>query len=722
MKKILTLITLNFVLLITYAQSTIYTNDMEYVVGDVKQAFIQNKITTETQAQYLLIGLKNLGVNAVRVPIFAEGMDPNKPMFDYFYNLVVSEGLPVFANPAQHSGGQRIANGILEGVGGSVLDNPLKTNVLINRIKDFAAEYECKWINPFNEDGAPGGAWSTSQMNTIFSSLYGNVNGAELIGPCVWGIPASISVLEQTTLPVYITVASTHNLGYNHDKWLDFINVAKANGLPVWDSEVNHNISESDNKGTRLEVAIASGVDGLVMYNIWNTVNLSNGAISNWGKIHMGMYLKNMPLLTSNYQINGGSWAEGSIVSADAWNTINLAPLPNNGSWSWTGPNGFSASTREISISNLASSDAGNYVASYTSPDGDVNHIVITVGLNCIVSPSITPYYRINEVSWKSNTSINLDEGDQLEIGPQSSSAGTWIWSGPNDFTSTAREITISDISKSDEGEYTVTRIGSDGCTASKAFNVTVNDVQVPFPDPDARYYIDCPEWDLRLGADGQNAFTTTTSETDFNVQWTVKESTTTGYYYLDCIGSVYRPRIRTDRSSVPNMTTRGSTGNQAKWLLTESANNTYVLSTSLDYTSMPNLQVNSAGEVLMTSASTVDNTVKFTFTDIEKGLVENTVTAISPNHPDAFIDIKFPGVLTSTMKEFKPLNITGEITNYQLEIYSVQGKHLFTTNDMETAWIPSGVQNGLYVYVVSYKGENGTSRSANGKVLCIIQ
>ncbi|GAF01635.1 galactose-binding domain-containing protein [Saccharicrinis fermentans] len=273
------------------AQSTIYTNDMDYVLGDVKQAFISDQITTETQADNLIEGMKNLGVNGIRIPIYAEGLNPNKEMFDYFYNKAVDEGFLIFANPAQSSGGHRIANGILNGDMVSVLDDEEATNTLINRIKDFAAEYPCKWINPFNEDGRPDVAWSTAQMNTIYASLYNNVNGAELIGPCVWGIPASIDVFNNTDISDYITVAATHNLGFNHSSWPTFIAAAEAKNLPVWDSEVNHN--DAKGNGTRLEKALEYEVDGLVLYNIWNTISLTDGSISTAGDEIMSMCLKN---------------------------------------------------------------------------------------------------------------------------------------------------------------------------------------------------------------------------------------------------------------------------------------------------------------------------------------------------------------------------------------------------------------------------------------------
>ncbi len=714
MKRSISVILALVFFITTYAQSTIYTNDMDFVLGDVKQAFIQNKITTQEQAQNLIKGLKNLGVNGIRVPIFAQGLDPNKPMFDYFFNLAVAEGFPVFANPAQSSGGQRIACGILNGDLSPVKDDSEKTNVLINRIKAFAAEYPCKWINPFNEDGAPDGAWSASQMDLIFSSLKGNVNGAELIGPCVWGIPASINVFKNTTVANDITIATTHNLGFNHEDWAEFMALAKAKDMPVWDSEVNH--TDKYNTGTRLEVALASGVDGLVMYNIWNTVDLSNGAISNGGKELMSLYLKSMPELTPNYQVDEGAWIQSSTALANAGSTLKLAPLPNDGAWRWSGPNGFSATTREITLAGMASQHSGKYVASYTSPEGEVNHLVMTVGLSCSPSPSITPYYQIDGVSWIGGSSVNIDEGSSLKLGPSSSSVVTWAWMGPDGYTSNSREITVSDILVSEEGQYRVTGIDGSGCGTIVDYSVAVNDVEVPFPDPDARYYIDCPTWGVRLGANGgQDAFTTSTSVTDYSVQWTVKESSAAGYYFIDCIGAVANPRIRTDQTAYADMDSRSSTGSWARWSLTQGPGNTFYLTTEDSF--LPRLQINSSGEARMVAATTVDNTVQFTFTNIDKGLVGTTPTSIyQPAETSEFI---FPGIINSPGMQLKPINYVENISTYRLDVYDIQGKHLFTSYQMDNGWSPNGHERGIYIYTLNYAGADNQLNRISGKCYC---
>jgi len=129
-------------------------------------------------------------------------------------------------------------------------------------------------------------------MNTIFSTLAASDMDAELIGPCVWGIPASIQVLQNTDIKNYIGIATTHNLGFNHDSWPDFIAEAESKNLPVWDSEVNHTRKYEDEM-TRLEAALYYEVDGLVLYNSWNFIAYNgDGSINSTAQTWMSLYLK----------------------------------------------------------------------------------------------------------------------------------------------------------------------------------------------------------------------------------------------------------------------------------------------------------------------------------------------------------------------------------------------------------------------------------------------
>ncbi|MDO5968708.1 T9SS type A sorting domain-containing protein [Flavivirga aquimarina] len=340
-KILLFILTLIYCTISAFSQ-TIYTNDMDYVIGDCKQAFITNAIKTEEHADNLLKGFIEMQVNGIRIPIFGrdvngDDLNPNKPIFDYFYSQVIAQGLPIFANPAQGGGGARVANNMLNGTVPSVNGVQAATDELIARVLEFSAEYpECKWLNPFNEDGrATSSTWTIDQIHAIYAALYNNVNGAELIGPCTWGLPAGIDMLQNTDIADYITVAATHNLGFHHGQWPTFIALADAESLPVWDSEVNHN--DAKGNGTRLEKAIENEVDGLVLYNVWNTISLTDGSITRAAQDMMLLYLKDYTIpVFVNHAVTGtasqsalgyngatadkandgntsGHWADGSI-------------------------------------------------------------------------------------------------------------------------------------------------------------------------------------------------------------------------------------------------------------------------------------------------------------------------------------------------------------------------------------------------------------------------
>ena len=266
-----------------------YKNKLTIVLGDVKQALINNKLTNTQQVDNLLTGFSKLQITGIRIPIYAKNINPNKTIYDYLFKKAKEKKFKIFANPALHAGGQRIANGLLFEIGPSVLGNKNKKNALVKRIKEYAEEYKCSWISPFNEDGRVGNIWNKQQINDIFMELKGKLNNARLIGPCAWGLTAGIDVMNNTRVRKFISIATTHNLGFEHSKWPQFISAAGK--MNVWDSETNNNKKFAD-RDTRITAAIKAGVNGIVLYNSWNTINLSNGTLKNSGIKLKALYLK----------------------------------------------------------------------------------------------------------------------------------------------------------------------------------------------------------------------------------------------------------------------------------------------------------------------------------------------------------------------------------------------------------------------------------------------
>ena len=68
-------------------------------------------------------------------------------------------------------------------------------------------------------------------------------------------------------------------------------------------------------------------------------------------------------------QVNGGSWQQTATVTVSNGCSVNLGPQPIGGTWSWTGPNGYTSTSRQIN--NIPLSSGNNvYVATYTNSSG----------------------------------------------------------------------------------------------------------------------------------------------------------------------------------------------------------------------------------------------------------------------------------------------------------------------------------------------------------------
>ncbi|SJZ75856.1 Por secretion system C-terminal sorting domain-containing protein [Chitinophaga eiseniae] len=75
--------------------------------------------------------------------------------------------------------------------------------------------------------------------------------------------------------------------------------------------------------------------------------------------------------ITPYTQLNNGTWQQTANASLAAGGSVRFGPQPvQGGSWHWSGPNNFSAATREIAISNIQSNQAGSYIATYTNSGG----------------------------------------------------------------------------------------------------------------------------------------------------------------------------------------------------------------------------------------------------------------------------------------------------------------------------------------------------------------
>jgi hypothetical protein len=88
---------------------------------------------------------------------------------------------------------------------------------------------------------------------------------------------------------------------------------------------------------------------------------------------------------------------------------------------------------------------------------------------------AIVSYISVNGGStWTQESAATVSSTTTaVDLGPQPVSGGTWSWTGPNGFTSTARQINSIALSTG-ANVYTATYTNSSSCKSTQAFTITV--------------------------------------------------------------------------------------------------------------------------------------------------------------------------------------------------------------------------------------------------------
>jgi len=166
---------------------------------------------------------------------------------------------------------------------------------------------------------------------------------------------------------------------------------------------------------------------------------------------------------------------ENTVTVPTATTSVSLGPWPaSGGAWSWTGPNGFTSTSREID--NIAlSAGANTYTATYTiSGTSYTETFTVTVG-GCSTTNPIVPYIEVNGawITPSSSAATVSSTTTPVSLGPWPASGGAWSWAGPNGYTATAREIDNIPLTAGTD-VYTATYV-TGGCSYTQAFTITVN-------------------------------------------------------------------------------------------------------------------------------------------------------------------------------------------------------------------------------------------------------
>jgi hypothetical protein len=155
--------------------------------------------------------------------------------------------------------------------------------------------------------------------------------------------------------------------------------------------------------------------------------------------------------------------------------TINLTSTTATSgvTYSWTGPNGFSASTQNPSKLSATTADAGNFI--------------VTVTLNgCIAKDTETVVvYPPTSTPIASNTGPYCI-GSDVKLSAGTMAGATYTWSGPNGFTSNLQNPTITAAGLAAAGTYSVyaTVNGCISGTATTTVSIVAGPTVVAYASP----------------------------------------------------------------------------------------------------------------------------------------------------------------------------------------------------------------------------------------------
>ncbi|HQP05176.1 MAG TPA: M6 family metalloprotease domain-containing protein, partial [Bacteroidales bacterium] len=146
-------------------------------------------------------------------------------------------------------------------------------------------------------------------------------------------------------------------------------------------------------------------------------------------------------------------------------NTINLNATGSDGtSYSWTGPAGFTSTLEDPTRTNALTTHTGTYTV-----------VLTNAGTGCTASASTMVTVNANPTISASNTGP-VCAGQSVSLSAEGSEGNTFSWSGPNSYSSTTEDPSITNAQTVNSGTYTVTYTNtSSNCFATANTIVVVN-------------------------------------------------------------------------------------------------------------------------------------------------------------------------------------------------------------------------------------------------------
>lgn len=149
--------------------------------------------------------------------------------------------------------------------------------------------------------------------------------------------------------------------------------------------------------------------------------------------------------ITPFIRSNEGEWLQQTKATLCAEGSVSFSPHAPDGSWQWTGPDGFIASTREVTLDDISTAQAGDYVATYTNM-GSSNFVTFSVIVHALSQADVeiadasgdqnngAITLTFAEVAGRSHIGFSIDGGGNYMTVPNNSGTYTFSDLAPGDY------------------------------------------------------------------------------------------------------------------------------------------------------------------------------------------------------------------------------------------------------------------------------------------------
>ena len=375
----------------------------------------------------------------------------------------------------------------------------------------------------------PNGFTSTLQNPTISNIQVAGTGTyslvvTDVVTTCssVLDVNSSVPVIVNA-LPVFSSIVLLSDPSPCVNSFVDFSAPFIAGSTYAWSGPNGFTSTLQNPTITNIQVA-GTGTYSLIVTN--TTTGCSSVTDVN-SLVNLTVVLA--PVITNGITVNDSTPCVGTTLSLGSSFISGIT-------YAWSGPNGFTSTLQNPTIANIQIAGTGIYLLTIIDNNTGCSSVVSansSVGVNVIALPVISSAVIVN--------STTPCVGTTLSLGSEFVAGSTYVWSGPNGFTSTLQNPSISNIQVTGTGTYSliITNTAT-GCSSVASANSSIGVVVslipiITFNDT----FIVCnqPYYNLSVGNYDSYVWSNGNTSNSINI-------TNSGYYSLyvidnTCISNV---------------------------------------------------------------------------------------------------------------------------------------------------------------------------------------